>query len=118
MQEDKALVFEAVDTLTLCLDAMTGMIGGMTVNADVMRAAAESGYATATELADWLVQQLGIPFRDAHHIAGASVKLAEGKGVRLDQLSLAELQSIDPRITDDARAVLSAPAALARRGLI
>jgi len=118
MQEDKAFVFESVDTLTLCLDAMTGMIGGMSVNTDVMKEAAEDGYATATELADWLVQTLGVPFRDAHHIVGATVKMAETQGVRLDQLALSDLQSIDARITEDARKVLSATAALTRRKLI
>lgn len=118
MQEDKAAMFESVDALSLSLAATAGMIEGMTVNADVMAAAAEGGYATATELADWMVQTLGVPFRDAHHATGAAVKMAENKGVRLDQLTLTDLQSIDPRITEDARAVLSAPAALKRRKLI
>lgn len=118
MQEDKAAMFESVDALSLCLAATAGMIEGMTVNATVMADAAEGGYATATELADWMVQTLGVPFRDAHHATGAAVKMAENKGVRLDQLTLADLQSIDPRITEDARAVLSAPAALKRRKLI
>ncbi len=118
MQEDKAAMFESVDALSLSLAATAGMIEGMTVNAHVMAAAAEGGYATATELADWMVQTLGVPFRDAHHATGAAVKMAENKGVRLDQLTLADLQSIDPRITEDARAVLSAPAALKRRKLI
>ncbi len=118
MQEDKAATFDSVDTLSLCLEATAGMIGGMSVDADVMRDAAEGGYATATELADWLVQALGVPFRDAHHISGSTVKLAESKGVRLDELSLADLQSIDARITGDARKVLSAEAALKRRKLL
>jgi argininosuccinate lyase len=118
MQEDKPYVFDSVDTLALCLEATAGMIAGMTVNVDTMQNAAESGYATATELADWLVQTLGVPFRDAHHIVGRTVKLAESKGVRLDGLTLDELQTIDARITDDARKVLSASVALKRRGLI
>ena len=118
MQEDKAAMFESVDALSLCLAATASMIEGMTVNADVMADAAEGGYATATELADWMVQTLGVPFRDAHHATGAAVKMAENKGVRLDQLTLADLQTIDPRITEDARSVLSAPAALKRRKLI
>lgn len=115
MQEDKPYVFDSVDTLALCLEAAAGMIAGMTVNEKVMRAAAESGYATATELADWLVQTHGVPFRDAHHIVGATVKLAESKGIRLDELSLADLQSIDPRISADAQKVLTAEAVITRR---
>lgn len=118
MQEDKAAVFDSFDTIILCLQATSGMIDGMKVNKDVMRKAAESGYATATELADWLVQTLGVAFRDAHHIVGSTVKLAEKKGVQLDELSLKDLKSIDKRITEDARKVLSAEAALKRRKLI
>lgn len=115
MQEDKPYVFDSVDTLALCLEAAAGMVAGMTVNEQVMRNAAESGYATATELADWLVQTHGVPFRDAHHIVGAIVKMAESKGVRLDELSLADLQSIDPRISADAQKVLTAEAVITRR---
>lgn len=118
MQEDKAAVFDSYDTIILCLQATSGMIDGMKVNKDVMRKAAESGYATATELADWLVQTLGVPFRDAHHIVGSTVKLAEKQGIRLDELSLKDLKSIDKRITEDARQVLSAQAALKRRKLL
>jgi argininosuccinate lyase len=118
MQEDKAAMFESVDALILCLEATAGMIAGMTVHADTMARAAEDGYATATELADWLVQTLGVPFRDAHHIVGGVVKLAEKKGVRLDELELGCLQSIDSRITEDARKVLNTKAALQRRKLI
>ena len=118
MQEDKPYVFDSVDTLALCLEAINGMIAGITVNTDILREAAEDGYATATELADWLVQTHGVPFREAHHIVGATVKMAEKKGVRLDALTLAELQSIDARITEDAQKVLSAEAALKRRKLV
>ena len=118
MQEDKAYLFESVDTLALCLEATKGMIESMEVMTEVMNAAAEDGYATATELADWLVQTLGTPFRDAHHIVGRTVKLAETKGIRLDELALADLQAIDPRITEDARKVLSAEMALKRRKLV
>jgi argininosuccinate lyase len=118
MQEDKTATFDAVDTLSLCLEAISGMVAGMTVNAGVMREAAEGGYATATELADWMVQTHAVPFRDAHHIAGSAVKMAEKLGVRLDQLTLPDLQAIDPRITEDARKVLSAEAALKRRKLL
>ena len=80
-----------------------------------MRAAAELGYATATDLADWLVQQAGIPFREAHHITGAAVKLAESRGVALDSLPLADLQAIDPRIDERVFAALSVEASVAAR---
>jgi argininosuccinate lyase len=115
MQDDKPPVFEAASLLTLCLAAMTGMIEGATFRTDRMRAAAELGYATATDLADWLVRQAGIPFREAHHITGAAVKLAEGRGVALDQLPLADLQAIDPRVTQDVYAALSVEASVAAR---
>jgi argininosuccinate lyase len=80
-----------------------------------MRAAAELGYATATDLADWLVRQAGIPFREAHHITGAAVKLAEQKGVALDQLTIEEMQRIDPRIDERVFAALSVEASVAAR---
>jgi argininosuccinate lyase len=80
-----------------------------------MRAAAELGYATATDLADWLVRQAGIPFREAHHITGAAVKLAESRGIALDQLPLADLQAIDSRVTLDVYAALSVEASVAAR---
>ena len=80
-----------------------------------MRAAAELGYATATDLADWLVRQANIPFRGAHHITGAAVKLAESKGVALDKLSLEELQAIDARITEAVYPALSVEASVASR---
>jgi argininosuccinate lyase len=115
MQDDKPPVFEAAGLLTLCLAAMTGMVEGATFRTDRMRAAAELGYATATDLADWLVRQAGIPFREAHHITGTAVKLAEGRGVALDQLPLADLQAIDPRITADVFAALSVEASVAAR---
>ena len=115
MQDDKPPVFEAASLLTLCLAAMTGMVEGATFRTTRMRAAAELGYATATDLADWLVRQANIPFREAHHITGSAVKLAEGKGVALDQLSLAELQAIDPRIDDRVFAALSVEASVASR---
>ena len=118
LQDDKQPVFSSFDTLLLSLRAIGGMLSTATWNKDVMRKAAESGYATATELADWLVQNLGLPFRDAHHITGKVVKLAESKGVMLNDLPLTELQAIEPRITDDVFRVLSAEAALKARGLI
>ncbi|KAA5607506.1 argininosuccinate lyase [Roseospira marina] len=103
MQEDKEPVFETVDTLGLCLAAMTGMVQDLQVNRDRLAAAAGAGFSTATDIADWLVREHGVPFRDAHHITGAIVKLAEDKGVGLEDLSLADLQAVEPRITDDLR---------------
>lgn len=101
MQEDKAPVFESFDTLCLCLDSMEGMINSMSFHKDSMRSAAESGYATATEIADWLVRNLDTPFREAHHITGSIVKLAEEKKCTLDQLDISELRKIEPNITED-----------------
>ena len=98
MQEDKEPVFEAVDTLALCLAAMTGMIQDMTVNRAPMEAAAGAGFATATDIADRLVRDHGLPFREAHHATGAIVRLAEERGIGLEDLSLADLQSIEPRL--------------------
>jgi argininosuccinate lyase len=91
------------------------MIAGSSFNTARMRAAAELGYATATDLADWLVREAGIPFREAHHITGAAVKLAEAEGVALDALELAALQAIDPRIDDRVFAALSVDASVAAR---
>ena len=107
MQEDKAAVFESFDTLCLCLDAIAGMIDNAEFHLDPMREAAESGYATATEIADWLVKNLGMPFRDAHHVTGAIVKMATAQGCKLDELSLSDMQSIEPNITDDIYNVLN-----------
>ncbi|MEQ1498250.1 MAG: argininosuccinate lyase [Novosphingobium sp.] len=115
MQNDKVPVFEAAGLLTLCLAAMAGMIEGATFRTGRMRAAAELGYATATDLADWLVRQAGIPFREAHHITGAAVKLAEQKGVALDQLSEQDFALIDPRITASVYHALSVDASVASR---
>lgn len=118
LQDDKAATFKAFDTLSLCVEAMGGMLATMTVNPARMAAVAEAGYATATELADWLVQQLGLPFREAHHVTGRIVKMAEGKGCRLDELQLAEMQTVEPRITSSVYDVLKVESALRRRGLI
>ncbi|MCB2086429.1 MAG: argininosuccinate lyase [Sphingomonadaceae bacterium] len=115
MQDDKPPVFEAASLLALSIAAMTGMVADATFNTDRMRQAAELGYATATDLADWLVREADIPFREAHHITGAAVKLAEAQGVALDQLSLAELQQIDSRIDDRVFAALSVDASVASR---
>lgn len=107
MQEDKEAVFDSFDTLALCLKAMTGMIAGMKPNEARMKEDALSGFSTATRLADWLVINLNMPFRDAHHVTGRIVKLAEGKNLRLDQLALQDYQSVEPRITDSAIAAVS-----------
>ncbi|MFC4294384.1 argininosuccinate lyase [Novosphingobium tardum] len=115
MQDDKPPVFEAASLLALSLAAMTGMVAETTFRAERMRAAAENGYATATDLADWLVRVRGIPFREAHHITGAAVKLAEQRGVALDALGLDDLQAIDTRIDDGVFAALSVEASVAAR---
>ncbi|MXO84748.1 argininosuccinate lyase [Altererythrobacter aurantiacus] len=115
MQDDKPPAFEAAGLLELCLAAMTGMIEGCTFNTERMRAAAELGYATATDLADWLVREADIPFREAHHITGAAVKMAEAKGVALDALSLDDLRGIDERIDERIFAALSVDASAASR---
>jgi argininosuccinate lyase len=115
MQNDKPPVFEAAGLLELCIAAMTGMIADCTFNTDRMRAAAELGYATATDLADWLVREADIPFREAHHITGAAVKLAESRGCALDEVPLADLQEIDARIDERVFAALSVDASVAAR---
>jgi len=116
MQEDKETVFAVFDTLELCLAATTGMIIDMKPNAEKMRAAvAADGLITATDLADWVTQALNIPFRDAHHIAGKIVKFAEGKGVGLADLSLAEMQAAEPLITKEVFSVLTPEASAASR---
>ncbi|MBF0354481.1 MAG: argininosuccinate lyase [Alphaproteobacteria bacterium] len=107
MQDDKEPVFEAADTLELVLAAMGGMVADMTVNVERMQAAAGAGYATATDLADWLVRTLKMPFREAHHVTGRIVKLAEEKGCGLEELSLAEMQAIEAGITKDVFDVLT-----------
>jgi argininosuccinate lyase len=115
MQDDKPPVFEAHDLLALSIAAMTGMIETLTFRTDRMRAAAEAGFSTATDLADRLVRVAGVPFREAHHITGTVVKLAEGKGCALSDLSLAELQAVDPRIDEGVQAALSVDASVAAR---
>jgi argininosuccinate lyase len=115
MQDDKPPVFEAASVLMLSLAAMEGMVSGATFRTTRMRAAAELGYATATDLADWLVREAGVPFREAHHITGAAVKLAESRNVALDQLPLADLRAIDARIDDRVFAALSVEASVAAR---
>jgi len=115
MQEDKEPVFDAADSLSLCVQAMTGMIREMTVNAENLLAAASAGFATATDLADWLVRELGMPFRDAHHVTGALVKMAEDAGGDLADLSLEQMQSVEPRLTEAVFDVLTVQYSVASR---
>ncbi len=115
MQDDKPPVFEAASLMALSIAAMTGMVAESTFNIARMRAAAELGYATATDLADWLVRQAGIPFREAHHITGSAVKLAESRSIALDALPLADLQAIDARIDQSVYAALAVDASVAAR---
>jgi len=106
MQEDKEKAFDAFDAFALCVAATAGMVRDMVPNAKAMKKAAGAGYATATDLADWLVRTLNLPFREAHHVTGRIVGLASASGVDLDRLSLAEMQSVDGRITEAVYAVL------------
>ena len=115
MQEDKEAVFDAAETLDLMIAAMTGMVTDMQVDVAAMRKAAGSGYSTATDLADWLVREAGLPFREAHHVTGRAVALAEEKGVALDRLPLEALQAIDGRITGAVFGVLSVAASVRSR---
>jgi argininosuccinate lyase len=115
MQDDKPPVFEAHDLLELSIAAMTGMVASADFRTDRMRGLAESGFATATDLADWLVREAGVPFREAHHITGRAVAKAEAEGVRLDQLPLAVLKEINDRINESVYGVLSVDASVASR---
>jgi argininosuccinate lyase len=107
MQEDKVPAFEAFDALEVALAAMSGMVADFEPNQAAMAAAAGAGYSTATDLADWLVRTLNLPFREAHHIAGQAVKSAEAKGLELADLPLADLQAIEPRVTAGVYEVLT-----------
>jgi argininosuccinate lyase len=115
MQEDKEPAFDAIDNLSLAIAATAGMVRDLVPNADVMREAAASGFSTATDLADWIVRTLKIPFRDAHHVAGSLVALAEKQGCDLPELKLADMQKIEPRITKDVYKVLTVEASVASR---
>ncbi len=115
MQEDKEPLFDAFDSLALCLAATTGMVRDMSVNANAMARAAGTGHATATDLADWLVQEAGVPFREAHAITGRIVRLADENSCDLKDLAPADLQAIEPRITADVVALLDPATAIARR---
>ncbi|MCR9214147.1 MAG: argininosuccinate lyase [Proteobacteria bacterium] len=115
MQEDKEPVFDAVDNLQLCLAAMSGMIRDITVNGDIMTAASGAGFTTATDLADWLVRELDMPFRDAHHVTGSLVKLAETENCGLEDLTLAQMHSVEERITEEIYSVLGVENSVASR---
>lgn len=115
MQEDKVPVFEAMDALELSLQAMAGMVDDMSPVRERMAAAASAGFSTATDLADWLVMKLDLPFRQAHHVTGAAVKRAEALGVDLATLPLKELQILHPGVTEDVFAVLTPERSVASR---
>jgi argininosuccinate lyase len=115
MQEDKEPVFDTFDTLELCLAAAAGMIGDISIHKDRMRAAAGAGYTTATDLADWLVREKNVAFRESHHVAGQVVKLAEEKGCRLEALTAEDLIAVDHRLTADVLNVLTVEASVNSR---
>ena len=115
MQEDKEAVFDAAENLELAIRAMTGMVTDMEPRPEAMARAAGSGYSIATDLADWLVRETGLPFREAHHVTGRAVALAEQRGCGLEDLSLEDMQSFDPRITAQVFEVLSVQKSVASR---
>ena len=115
MQEDKEQVFDAADNLMLALAAMEGMVGDMSGQPENLRAAAASGFSTATDLADWLVREAGMPFRDAHHVTGRLVGLAEEKGCDLPDLSLDDMKAVSDQITEGVFDVLTVEASVASR---
>ena len=115
MQEDKEGTFDALQTLSLCLAAMAGMVRDMEPDKAAMERWAGAAFATATDLADWLVRELALPFRDAHHVTGRLVGLAAERGVGLEALGLAEMQAVEPRITEAVRAVLGVTASVRSR---
>jgi argininosuccinate lyase len=115
MQEDKEQVFDAADNLLLALAAMSGMVADMEANVPSLEAAAATGFSTATDLADWLVRELGLPFRDAHHVTGSLVAMAEAKSCDLPELSLADMQSVHQDITQAVFDVLGVKNSVASR---
>jgi argininosuccinate lyase len=115
MQEDKEPAFDAFDNMSLAIAATTGMVRDMVPNTEEMRKAAAAGFSTATDLADWLVRTLKMPFRDAHHVTGSLVALAEKAGVDLPELPLAAMQKVEPRITKDVYKVLTVENSVASR---
>src|SRR5215203_807443 len=118
MQEDKEPLFDAADSLELGIAAMAGMVRDLKANPERMRAVASADYSVATDLADWLVRKVGLPFRQAHHVTGRLVGIAAGKGVDLDKLTLAEMQAVEPKIDRDVYRVLTVEASVnARKSL-
>lgn len=115
MQEDKEGLFDAIDSLSLCIAAMTGMVNTLKVNQEKMLNAAGRGFSTATDLADWLVRCLDMPFREAHHVTGRLVALAETKSCDLDALTLDDMKTVEPRMTDDIFSVLGVANSVASR---
>ncbi|MGR3511318.1 MAG: argininosuccinate lyase [Paracoccaceae bacterium] len=115
MQEDKEQVFDAADNLMLALAAMEGMVRDMSANPQALRAAAASGFSTATDLADWLVREAGLPFREAHHVTGRLVAMAETQGVDLPDLTLDQMKSAHDAITEDVFTVLGVDNSVASR---
>jgi argininosuccinate lyase len=115
MQEDKEGIFDAAETLTLSLAATAGMVRDMKPQTERLAAAAGAGFSTATDLADWLVRSLKMPFRDAHHVTGTLVAKAEARGVDLSGLTLAEMQAVEPRITQGVFDVLTVQASVRSR---
>jgi argininosuccinate lyase len=115
MQEDKEQVFDAADSLMLALAAMTGMVGDMKPVRESLRAAAGAGFSTATDLADWLVRALGLPFREAHHVTGTLVRIAEDRGCDLSALSLDEMQHVHAGINAEVYDVLGVDNSVASR---
>jgi argininosuccinate lyase len=106
MQEDKEGAFDSLDSLSLCIAAIAGMVRDMSVDRARMKKAAGAGYATATDLADWLVRALGLPFREAHHVTGRIVGVAAERKTPLEKLPLADMQAVEPRITQEVFDVL------------
>ena len=115
MQEDKEALFDALDALSLCLAAMTAMAGSLTANKPAMAKAAGAGFSTATDLADWLVRAANLPFRQAHHVTGTLVAEAEAKGIDLHELTLEDMQKVEPAITKDIYSVLSVESSVKSR---
>jgi argininosuccinate lyase len=115
MQEDKEVAFDALDAMSLSLAAMTGMVGDLVVNRERMHAAASAGFSTATDIADWLVRELNVPFRDAHHITGRVVAMAEEKGCGLEGLTIEDFKAIDERIDSRIHKVLTVEASVRAR---
>ncbi|MEM8537824.1 MAG: argininosuccinate lyase, partial [Pseudomonadota bacterium] len=114
-QEDKEQTFDAADNLMLALAAMTGMVSDMTAQRDNLRAAAASGFSTATDLADWLVRELNLPFREAHHVTGTLVAMAEAQGCDLPDLTLEAMKSVHSGIREDVFDVLGVENSVASR---